>query len=441
MQFSKEIVIKRLSDLKPHPKNPRRHPDALINKLVKSIETYGFTSPLLLDADGRILAGHARYKAAEKMGLETVPAIVLPLSGAAADAYCIADNKLNSLSEWDEVTLAELVAEIDATNFDVELTGFDSNELDALLSPQGVVEDNFDTEKAKKEIEERGGAVTRRGDIWLLGEHSLLCGDSTCPEDFEKLMDGQKAQMAVTSPPYGVGLEYEQYGLEPWLNTMRPAVKNICRYTGIAVINLGDLLITKSQYIEPTNLYLLQMFQEHGFRPLWVRVWDKIRQPLSTKAPFYLSTNKPVASQELITAYGSESATDNDSGEYEESDYSFVSAFADYSYKFTKRLTQHERREWGVSPIWRILPVNEHKDHPAAFPVELPWRAIKMHSSKGDVVLEPFCGSGTTIIAAEQTERRCYAMELSPVYCDLTVRRWEQFTGEKAIRLGAGDNA
>jgi DNA modification methylase len=432
-----ELKTLRLVDLKPHPKNPRVHPDKLINKLVSSITEFGFTTPVLVDGDNRILAGHARCKAAEKMGLETVPAIVLPLTGAAADAYVIVDNKLNELSEWDETILAELLTDIDSAGFDVEFTGFDADEIDALLTPKGAVEDNFDREKAMKDIEQRG-TVTQRGDIWLLDGHRLLCGDSSDAADFETLMNGQKAQLCVTSPPYGVGLEYEQYGLEPWMKLMEPVVKNICKYAGTAVVNLGDLLITKSQFIEPTNLYLMEMFRGSGFRPLWVRVWDKIRQPLSTKAPYHLATNKPVASSELITAYGSEE-TD---APVEESDYSFVSAFAGYSYKFAKRLTKQERREWGVSPIWRMLPTDDHKKdgHPAAFPVELPWRCIKMHSDKGGIVLEPFSGSGTTIIACRQSERVCYAMEYEPKYVDLSVKRYIAFAesaeGVQLIRNG-----
>jgi hypothetical protein len=252
VELSKEIIIKRLADLKPHPKNPRRHPDSLIKKLVSSIETYGFTSPALIDADGRILAGHARCRAAEKMGLTEVPTITLPLTGAAADAYVIVDNKLNELSEWDEAVLADLISDIDGAGFDVELTGFDIDEIDALLSPNGCKEDNFDEEKAKKGVEDGGGAVTKTGDIWLLGDHRLMCGDSTNADDIEKLMDGQKAQLCVTSPPYGVGKEYETRGLEPWFETMRPAIKNICRHAETVCYNIGDLCTTGSQFIEPT---------------------------------------------------------------------------------------------------------------------------------------------------------------------------------------------
>jgi hypothetical protein len=180
----------------------------------RDYKTYGFTSPVLIDGDNRILAGHARTKAAEKMGLAEVPAVVLPLTGAAADAYVIADNKLNELSEWDENILADLVAEIDAANFDIELTGFDPDELDALLSPKGCVEDDFDTEKAKKDVEDKGGAFTQTGDIRLgvlrhtvfgsinkaaLGNLSVYVPTADEAAEFESLVRPIDEQIAATS--------------------------------------------------------------------------------------------------------------------------------------------------------------------------------------------------------------------------------------------------
>jgi len=439
MEFSKEIITKPLVDLKPHPKNPRRHPDSLIKKLVSSIETYGFTSPILCDADFRILAGHARCKAAEQMGLAEAPVIVLPLSGAAADAYVIVDNKLNELSEWDEDILSGLISDIDAVGFDVELTGFDIDEIDALLSPKGCKQDDFNEEKAKKEVADSGGAVTRAGDVWLLGGHRLSCGDSTSAEDFARLMNGQRAQLCVTSPPYGVGKEYEKKGLEPWFETMRPAIKNICRHAGTVCYNIGDLFSTGSQFIEPTFAYSVQMFADNGFRPLWVRIWDKKRQALSSNAPYHLATNKPIGDAEYVAAFATGANAGGEQGEETDvSEHSFITAFANSNYKFVKRLSKQERREWGYSSMWRIISVQGSRDpkaHRATFPVELPWRCVKMHSDKNNIVLEPFCGSGTTLIACEQTERRCYAMELLPEYCDITVKRFHSFAPDAEIYL------
>jgi len=443
-----ELKIMRLPDLKPHPKNPRRHPDKLIKQLTESIQAYGFTSPVLIDADNRILAGHARCKAAEKIGLTEVPAVVLPLTGAAADAYVIADNKLNELSEWDETILADLISEIDTSGFDVDLTFLDANDIDALLSPKGCKEDAFDEEKAKKDIEESGGAYTQTGDVWLLGNHRLMCGDSTNSAVFEKLMDGQRATLCVTSSPYGVGKNYEKKGLEPWFDTMRPAIKNICHYADMVVINLGDLFSTASQFIEPTFAYVIEMLADNGYRPIWIRIWDKKRQALSNSAPYHLATNKPIGDAEWLGAFSSEVINTEDDLIVLD-DHGYIVAAAGHNYRFVKRLSRQERKEWGYSSMWRIASVQgtaktkdrlDERNHKARFPVELPWRCIKMHSDKGNIVLEPFSGSGTTIIACEQTERVCYAMEKSETYCDIAVYRFAAFMPDVEVCLLRGDD-
>lgn len=439
-----ELKTVRLPDLKPHPKNPRKHPDKLITKLITSIKEFGFTSPVLIDADNRILAGHARCKAAEKMGLSEVPVVVLPLTGAAADAYVIADNKLNELSEWDETVLADLIADIDAANFDAEITGFDADEIERLLSPQGCTEDYFDEEKAKSIVEANGGAVTREGDVWLINGHRLMCGDSASADDFAKLMDGKKARLCVTSPPYGIGKEYEQKGLEPWFDLMRPAIANICRNADTVCYNIGDMFTTGSAFIEPTFAYSVSMFADNGYRPLWVRIWDKKRQALSSNAPYHLASTKPVGDAEYVAAFANGEA---ETEETDVSEHSFITAFANNSYKFVKRLSKQERREWGYSSMWRIASVVgnantkdrlDERNHKARFPVELPWRCIKMHSDRNNIILEPFCGSGTTLIACEQLERDCYAMEKMPAYCDIAVMRAAKFMQNAEIFLARG---
>ncbi|MCL2796838.1 MAG: ParB/Srx family N-terminal domain-containing protein [Firmicutes bacterium] len=262
MDSKYEIKTVRLSELKPHPKNPRVHPDALITKLANSIREFGFTNPVLIDQDNRILAGHARCKAAEKMELETVPAIVLPLSGAAADAYVIVDNKLNELSSWDENLLCSMLTDLENGGFDLAMTGFDADEVDALFNAfysKEAIEDDFDVDKEHTAIEAKG-SVIQSGDIVLLGRHRLMCGDSTRAEDFSKLMEGCRAQAAVTSPPYGVGKEYEKKGIEPWFELIKPAIKNITKYADVVCWNLGDLYATGSQFIEPTTAHSIALF-------------------------------------------------------------------------------------------------------------------------------------------------------------------------------------
>jgi DNA modification methylase len=436
MHFSKEITVKRLSDLRPHPKNPRVHPEDMLKKLSRSIQEFGFTNPALISEDNMILAGHARCKAAEKLGMAEIPCIVLPLKGLSADAYVIADNKLNELSIWDEANLTELFEGFDSGDFDAELTGFSLNEIEALFAPKECAEDDFDAEKAKKEVEDRGGPVTQMGDIWLLGEHKLICGDTTLPETFEKLLDGKKAPLCVTSPPYGVGKEYEEHGLESWFETMRPAIKNICRHADAVCYNIADLFTTGSQFIEPTFAHSVTLFADNGFRPLWVRIWDKKRQAISTSAPYHLATTKPLGDAEYIAAFADTDLHSED--EVDISEHSFITAFSNSNYKFVKRLSKQERREWGYSSMWRITSVQGKRDpkaHHATFPVELPWRCIKMHSDKDNIILEPFSGTFTTGIACEQLGRRCFAIERDCSYCDISIARFHKFAPEAEICL------
>ena len=407
MQY--EFKTMKLLELKPHPKNPRVHPEKLITKLITSIETYGFTNPVLVDADGRILAGHARCKAAEKMGLPEVPAVVLPLSGAAADAYVIADNKLNELSEWDEATLADLISEIDTAGFDVELTGFDINEIDALMSPKGCVEDDFDAEKALAEVEEHGCTINN-GDMFMLGNHILMCGNPANPEDVLKLTKGQKAKLCVTSPPNNCK------NIDEWFTAMTPAIKNICKNADTVCYNIADLYKTGTQYVEPVFAHSVHLFANNGFRPLWVRIREK-----KCKSSTHLSSAKPADNAEYVTAFAGDSESD-----IEVTEHSFVTAFADSNYKFVKRLSKQERKEWGYSSLWRFEKSN---------PVELPWRCIKMHSDKGDIVLDVFCNTGSSVIACEQSERICYAMCSDPKLVEVVIKRWKGFTEMEAVKI------
>lgn len=433
--------------LNPAVYNPRKDlkpGDKEYEKLRRSMEEFGYVEPVIWNkTTGNVVGGHQRLKVLIGLGQTEIDCVVVELDVQKEKALNIALNKIQG--EWDEVKLAELMADLDASAFDVEITGFDADEIDALLSPKGAVEDNFDIEKAQKDIEENGGAVTQTGDIWLLGNHRLMCGDSTNADDFALLMDGQYAQLCVTSPPYGVGKDYEKKGVEPWLDTMRPAIRNICRNSGIVVINLGDLFCTASQFIEPTFVHCIEMLSDNGYRPIWIRIWDKKRQALSNGAPYHLSTNKPVGDAEWLGAFASEAESEGDELVVLD-DHGYIIATAGHNFRFVKRLSRVERKEWGYSSMWRITSVQgaartkdrlDERNHKARFPVELPWRCIRMHSDKGNIVLEPFSGSGTTIIACEQTERSCYAMELSPIYCDIAVKRWEDFTGETAVRQEA----
>ncbi|KNY29053.1 DNA methylase N-4/N-6 domain protein [Pseudobacteroides cellulosolvens ATCC 35603 = DSM 2933] len=421
-----ELKTIKISELKEHPKNPRVHPDSALKKLEVSIAQFGWTNPVLVSKDGYILAGHARVKAAQRMGITEVPALFLDLEGERATAYLIADNRLQDETFWDEGLLAELFTGFEETGFDVSLTGFSEEEIFDLLngaSADHAVEDDFDTGKAKSEIEAKG-AKTKPGDIWMLGRHRLMCGYSGSQEDVIRLMDGKHAQLCVASPPVGCIKDYEEKGIDAWFEAMRPAIGNICRHSDIAVISIDDLMVTGSQFIEPTSDYSIQLFRENGFRPIWKRIWQK--QGISSGMPSYHTvSNKPQPQSEDIIAF----TMNGETVECAVDEYAGVYGFAGHAYRFVKRLTKDERKAWGFKKIWQIAVVQKREGQPATFPVELPWRCIKLHSDRGGIVLEPFSGNGTVIIACEQTDRVCHAMEKESLYVDLAVKRWVQFTG------------
>ena len=426
-----KIPAARLNPAAYNPRKDLKPGDKEYEKLRRSIAEFGYVEPIIWNkTTGNVVGGHQRLKVLLDLGVTEIDCVIVELDDKREKALNLALNKIQG--DWDETKLASLMAEFDASIFDVSLTGFDADEVDALLNKfysKEAIQDDFDVDKEKEAIEAAGETRTHTGDIWLLGQHRLLCGDSTSEVDFDRLMDGAHAQCAVTSPPYGVGKEYEKAGIEPWFETMRPAIKNICKNADIVCWNIGDLYATGTQFIEPTEMYSIGLFSDNGFRPIWIRIWKKQGMNFGN-SPYHLVTNKPVQQYEYITALAAQ-----ETEEYNDQEFAWVSAFAGHSYKFVKRLTKDERKKWGYAGIWEISTVRANKDHPAMFPVELPWRCIKMHSDRGGIVLEPFAGCGTTLIACEQTERRCYAMEISPVYCDLIVKRWETFTGETAIKL------
>ena len=425
-----KISVERLNPAEYNPRKALKAGDAEYEKLKRSIQEFGYVEPVIWNKrTGNVVGGHQRLTVMKDLGYTEIDCVTVDLDEQREKALNVALNKIQG--EWDNEKLATLLTGLDGSEFDVTLTGFDAAEIDELMDTfysKEAIQDGYDVDKAHGEITAKG-AETKTGDIWKLCEHRLMCGDSTSEADFAKLMNGRKAQMAVTSPPYGVGKEYEEKGIEPWLATMKPVIKNLTKYAGIVCWNLIDLYCTGTQFIEPTNVYSAEMFKEQGYRPIWIRIWKKQGMNFGV-GPYHLSTNKPAQQYEYITAFGNRAEP-----EYNDQEYMWLSAFAGHSYKFVKRLTKDERKKWGYSGIWEMTTVHANKEHPAMYPVELPWRCIKMHSDKGETVLEPFSGSGTTIIACEQTDRICYAMEREPVYCDLAVKRWEEFTGQKAVKL------
>ena len=489
------IVNKPTAELKPYDKNAKKHDDVQINNVAESIKQYGFVQPIVIDKNNVVVIGHCRLLAAKKLKMTDVPCVcVEDLTDGQVKALRIVDNKSNE-SPWDFDFLSDELADLDLSDFNFDF-GIDTDAEEETK----ISEDVPKTEVVQDEdpdIDENAETIVKFGDIWQLGRHRLMCGDSTSKEMFSALMDGNTARLCVTSPPYGVGMEYEEKGIEPWRKTISGVVETITKHCRIICWNIGDLFATESQFIEPTSMYSTEYMKQNGFDIMYSRIWKKQGANFNGVNPYHLVSMKPVQEYEWILGYGKKDYekdyepiqkymkvefdksgiskdtlaeitgakhmyghwfTPNQWVMIDEANYNKIQKYCEkekinafreeYSVVrrryddlniYQKTLTDEERSTWGQWSIWEIPTVHTRDGHPAAFPVELPARLIKMHTREGDNVIEPFCGSGTTIIACEQLNRTCFGMELDPKYCDVILHRYITLTGtsEDVYRLNA----
>jgi len=495
---AREMVMRGIGELVPYANNAKIHGEEQITKLRASLREFGFVTPVLIDEAGNIIAGHGRVMAARAEGMTEVPCVLAEgLSEAQRKAYILADNRMAEMAEWDRAMLKIELEGLDALDFGTEALGFDEEFLSDLFQnedlEQQTQEEMQTIQDDEPEVNEESPTVVKAGDLWQLGKHRLKCGDSTSEIDFAHLMDGVQGRLCVTSPPYGVGMEYEEKGIAPWRKTISGVINVITKYCRIICWNIGDMFATDTQFIEPTSMYSTQYMNNNGFGLMYCRIWKKQGANFNGVNPYHLVSMKPVQEYEWILGYAKldyekdyepvlrilknefdkSGITKDELAEItgakhmyghwftphqwtmiDESNYTKIQnhckkknirAFEipyheirrqyDDLNIYQKTLSDKDRSDWGQWAIWEIPTVNKRDGHPAAFPVELPARLIKMHSRKGDVVIEPFCGSGTTIIACEQLERVCYGMERDPRYCDVIIKRWEDFTGKKAVKI------
>ena len=390
--------------LLPYARNARTHSEEQVAQIAASIAEFGFTNPILAGADGVIVAGHGRLAAAHKLGLALVPVVVLEhLSPTQRRALVIADNRIAENAGWDEAMLRIELVTLQDDDFDVSLTGFDADALAELLADEDGNGDGETDDDAVPEITET--PISRQGDIWLLDGHRLLCGDSTKAECFEQLLQGEQVDMVFTDPPYNVN----------YANT----AKDKMRGTNRAILNdnLGDgfydfLLAALTPTIancrggiyvamSSSELDVLQSaFREAGGKWSTFVIW--------AKNTFTLGRSDYQRQYEPILYGWPEGATRHWCGDRDQSD------------------------------VWQIKKPHKNDLHPTMKPVELVERAIRNSSRPGNVVLDPFGGSGTTLIAAEKSGRLARLIELDPKYVDVIVRRWQDWTGKQATRESDG---
>ena len=411
--------------------------DHAVERIASSLRQYGQRKPIVANRaqGGRVIAGNGTLRAARSLGWSHVAVVWVDEDAASATGFAIADNRTGDLSRWDVGALGALIEALPEDVF----TGFEAGELEELLGGgDGRRRDAPARWGEADELADAWGVMA--GQVWELPGrkegrvHRLIVGDCTDPAVMSRLMQGERAAMAVTSPPYGVGKAYETKGVGAWFETIRPAIGQVCRWARVVVWQIGDLYATGTQFIEPTLVYSVNMFRENNFRPIWIRVWEKGGQNFGV-GPYHLVSNKPVQEYELIAALAEEEALSPtlSQGEKEpEGEFEWVVGFAGRGHRFVKRLSQEERREWGYSGVWRIATVRANDKHPAMFPVELPERCVKMHSDVGDVVLEPFCGSGTTLIACENLGRVGRGVERDGGYVAVALQRYLDAFGLRA---------
>ena len=429
------IIEKYVGELTPYANNPRKNEKA-VDAVAASIKEFGFKNPIIIDREGVIVAGHTRLSAAKKLGLEKVPCIMADdLTEEQIKAFRLADNKTAELAEWDEELLAEELAALQ----DVDMAAFGFDNIDELLDQtRDAQEDDF-----KAEEEEQPEPITEPGDIWILGEHRLICGDSTEKETLDKLMQGERAAFVFTDPPYGVAIgsknkainevapghggrveediENDTLGTEELSKLLRKAFINL-RENGAA----DDCSYYVSSPQGGELCMMMMMMKDAGLPVRHVLIWVKNIATFSLGRLDYDYRHEPI----LYTW----TKKHNFYGGYSNS---VIDDSVDVSKMTRKELIEYTRallHPKDDSVIYEDKPTSSRL-HPTMKPVKLIAKFMKNSSKPGDIVLDIFGGSGTTLIAAEQLGRKCRMIELDPHYCDVIVQRWEALTGRKAERL------
>jgi DNA modification methylase len=381
-----EITYLPLEGLIPYANNSRTHSEAQIAQIAASIREFGFTNPILIDQDGGIIAGHGRVLAARKLALDVVPTIMLAgLTDTQRKAYVIADNKLALNAGWDDELLALELSELGELGFDLELTGFTQEEIDALTPeqiPEGLTE-----EDAVPDVPI--DPITKLGDVWLLGKHRVMCGDSTSIDATDALLMGKRADMVNTDPPYGVSYQ----------SNMRT------KSAKFDILKNDDVILDVTPVIEACST---------GWVFIWT-TWKVIDKWLDNTKGFGFPTNM------VIWSKGGGGI--GDLKKTFSTDYEMALVFNRGADLTGKR----------IGSVWKVGKDGAAEyTHPTQKPVALAQEAIDKTTRPGAVVLDLFGGSGSTLIACEKISRVNRSMELDPKYCDVIVKRWQEFTGKQA---------
>lgn len=382
------ITTRKVDELIPYIRNSRTHSDEQVAQIAASIKEFGWTNPILVDGEGVIIAGHGRLLGARKLGFTEVPTIELrDLTEAQKKAYVIADNRLALNAGWDNEMLTLELGELAAEGYDLDLLGFDTKELEALLEPEvvdGLVDEDAVPEAGPEPI-------TKPGDVWVLGRHRLMCGDSTSIDAVDKLMAGEKVDMVFTDPPYNIGYQ-DMNGEHDKIKNDKMDEKSFLDFLRSTIYPCEVMYVCCSwQYA-----HLFKQVMSELDRPAKsMIVWDKVNPAQNLDIYF--------KQHEIIFYHGPFGGQKTVRGD-----------------------------------IWEVKR-QRNTVHPTMKPVELIELALQDHPTR-KVVYDAFGGSGSTMIACEKAGKKARLMELEPKYCDVIVKRWEEFTGKKAVLEGADES-
>lgn len=499
-----EMTQKELKSLIPYASNSRTHTVDQVKQIASSIKEFGFTNPILIDEDGGIIAGHGRALAAEIMGLEIVPCIVLAgLTEAQKKAYIIADNQLAMNAGWDLDLLKLEIEHLQEIDFNVELLGFDDDFLDGLLEP--VPTKGLTDEEEVPEI--KGDPVSVRGDVWLLGGHRVMCGDSVMIDDIEKLIGDERSLLLHADPPYGMGKEsdgvvndnlyndkLDDFQMDWWTAWRSFLVDNASIYIWGNPPDLWRLWYNRLAGTEKLEVYNQIVWDKNG--AFGINSPEKTIYPTATEHCLFMklgeqfignvNTEDYPEEYEAVRAYLAEEA---EAVELKPKQIKEICGCQMYSHWFTKsqftlipekhykKLQEaypdnfqkpHRELQWewdkikgkksslgsridsmrsyfdntheNMTDVWKYSRVagEERHQHATPKPVAMMERVMKTSLPPKAVALEPFGGSGSTLMGAEKAGRLCFTMELQPFYVDVMVKRWENYTGRKAIHEESG---
>jgi len=399
-----KVELRPIESLKPYAKNPRQNDNA-VGAVAKSLREFGFRQPIVVDEESVVIVGHTRLKAAEQLGLKKVPVhVATGLTAEQVRAYRIADNQTATIAEWDMNLLPLELAELKDLGVDMDLLGFGDAELSAMLNP-GTAEGETDADDIPDALKV---AIAQPGDLWVLGEHRLLCGNSTVARDVDRLLDGKKAALCATDPPYLVDYTGDRPNNsgKDWSETYREVeIKDAEGFFRAVFANVVRVLAPKAAiycwHAHRRCGVIQEIWESLGILDHQQIIWVK---PTSVFGRVYWHFRH----EPCMMGWVQGSQPEHDS------DHEFNSV-------------------WEID--WEGKSRIVGNEHPTQKPVEIFARPMRKHTKPGDIVFEPFSGSGSQLIAAEKEGRRCRAMELEPVFVDVAVSRWEKFTGKKAERL------